>query len=236
MICGYARVSGPGQDLAGQLARLSLAGCNKFWAEKESGAAGRKRPELQGLLAALQPGDLVLIVRMNRIARSARDGLNIIAAVISKGAEFRSLEEPWADTTSPMGRALTTVLLGFAELDREMILQRTAEGRRAAMAAGVKMGRKRSLTGHQRAYAVASREKSPPTPYREIAAVLQVHTATVKREVARGRPEASELDPAGQIDLEDAIRRKADHAPTCAVFTSGLGNTVRCTCGQVPRV
>ena len=98
MIYGYARVSAPGQDHAGQVAELESAGAQRIYSEKASAAAGRKRPALRQAVTGLQGGDVLLVVSLNRFARSALDALATIKAVTDKGAEFRSLREPWADT------------------------------------------------------------------------------------------------------------------------------------------
>jgi DNA invertase Pin-like site-specific DNA recombinase len=146
---GYARVSTNGQDLAGQIAELEAAGCAKIYREKASGAK-TDRPELAKLLRALGPGDVVIISRLDRLARSTRDLLNVLDAVAKAGAGFRSLKDTWADTTTPHGRLMLTVLGGLAEFERELIRARTGEGRSRAKARGVKFGRPPKLTSHQR--------------------------------------------------------------------------------------
>jgi DNA invertase Pin-like site-specific DNA recombinase len=146
---GYARVSTNGQDLAGQIAELEAAGCVKIYREKVSGAK-TDRPELAKLLRALGPGDVVIVSRLDRLARSTRDLLNVLDVVAKAGAGFRSLKDTWADTTTPHGRLMLTVLGGLAEFERELIRARTGEGRRRAQARGVKFGRPPKLTAHQR--------------------------------------------------------------------------------------
>jgi DNA invertase Pin-like site-specific DNA recombinase len=146
---GYARVSTNGQDLAGQTAELEAAGCAKIYREKASGAK-TDRPELAKLLRALGPGDVVIISRLDRLARSTRDLLNVLDAVAKAGAGFRSLKDTWADTTTAQGRLMLTVLGGLAEFERELIRARTGEGRTRAKARGVKFGRPPKLTAHQR--------------------------------------------------------------------------------------
>jgi len=96
--------------------------------------------------------------RLDRLARSTRDLLNMLGAVADKGAGFKSLRDTWADTTTPHGRLMLTVLGGLAEFERELIRSRTGEGRKRAKARGVLMGRKPKLTHHQRQQAVARRE------------------------------------------------------------------------------
>ena len=102
-------------------------------------------------VAALAPGDVLLVTKLDRLARSTRDLLNTLAAIGDRGAGFRSLGDPWADTTTPHGRLMLVVLGGLAEFERHLILTRTEEGRVRAKARGVKFGRKPKLTKHQQA-------------------------------------------------------------------------------------
>jgi DNA invertase Pin-like site-specific DNA recombinase len=154
---GYARCSTEGQDLAGQLAALKAAGCERIWSEKISGAKLDRR-QLTALLKTVGPGDLVIVTRLDRLARSVRDLLNVLASIGEAGAGFKSLGEPMIDTTSAMGELVTTILGAIAQFERTLILARTGEGRRRAMANGVRFGRKPKLTRHQIAEALARRE------------------------------------------------------------------------------
>ena len=144
MRLGYARVSTNGQDLAGQVAELEAAGCSKIYREKVSGAK-TDRPELAKLLRAIEPGDVLIVSRLDRLARSTRDLLNVLDVVAKAGAGFRSLKDTWADTTTPHGRLMLTVLGGLAEFERELIRARTGEGRSRAKARGVQFGRQEAL-------------------------------------------------------------------------------------------
>src|SRR5215469_5745317 len=146
---GYARVSTNGQDLAAQEAELSAAGCSKVFKEKVSGAK-TDRAELAKLLGRIESGDVLVVTRLDRLARSTRDLLNVIAALSERGAGFKSLKDAWADTTSAHGRLMLTVLGGLAEFERELIRARTDDGRKRAKARGVRFGRPRKLTPHQR--------------------------------------------------------------------------------------
>ena len=148
-LIGYARVSTNGQDLAGQVAELQAAGCAKIYREKVSGARTDRR-ELAKLLRAIEPGDVLIVSRLDRLARSTRDLLNILDAVANAGAGFRSLKDAWADTTTPHGRLMLTILGGLAEFERELIRARTGEGRKRAKARGVQFGRPPKLNNHQR--------------------------------------------------------------------------------------
>jgi len=148
-IYGYARVSTDGQTLASQDAQLHAAGCVKVYEEKVSGAK-TDRAELGKLLRRLERGDVLVVTRLDRLARSTRDLLNILHQLGERGVGFKSLADAWADTTTAHGRLLVTMLAGIAEFERELIRARTGEGRTRAKARGVKFGRPSKLTAHQR--------------------------------------------------------------------------------------
>lgn len=175
---GYARVSTEGQTLDAQVAQLTDAGCAKIFKEKVSGARS-DRVQLAKLLAALREGDTVVVTRLDRLARSTRDLLNFLAVIGAKGATFKSLADQWADTTTPTGRMMLTVLGGLAEFERELISARTGEGRRRAMAAGVRMGRRPKLTSHQRIEALKRRDDGEPLA--DIGRTFGVSHSTISR-------------------------------------------------------
>jgi DNA invertase Pin-like site-specific DNA recombinase len=154
---GYARVSTDGQSLTAQVGELKAAGCSEIFQEKESGAKS-DRKQLAKLMARVGDGDVLVVTRLDRLARSTRDLLNVLGSVADKGAGFRSLRDTWADTTTPHGRLMLTVLGGLAEFERELIRSRTGEGRERAKARGVVFGRKPKLTPHQRSEAIARRD------------------------------------------------------------------------------
>ena len=156
MIVGYARVSTDGQTLDAQHATLKTDGAEQIYSEKISGAV-TERKALARAIAALGPGDALLVTRLDRLARSTRDLLNVLDAVAKPGAGFKSLADTWADTTTAHGRLMLTVLGGLAEFERELIRARTDEGRKRAQARGVRFGRKLKLTAHQRQEALARR-------------------------------------------------------------------------------
>jgi DNA invertase Pin-like site-specific DNA recombinase len=153
MIYGYARVSTDGQSVEAQTKALRAAGCAKVFREVASGAK-TDRAQLGRLLAALTPGDVVTVTRLDRLARSTRDLLNVLAVIAERKAGFRSLGDTWADTTTAHGRLMLAVLGGLAEFERDLIRTRTGEGRERAKARGVKMGRKPKLTAHQKKEAI----------------------------------------------------------------------------------
>jgi len=156
MIVGYARVSTDGQTLDAQQAALREAGAEQIFSEKISGAV-TERKALARAIAALGPADVLLVTRLDRLARSTHDLLNVLDAVAKAGAGFKSLADTSADTTTGHGRLMLTLLGGLAELERELIRARTDEGRKRAQARGVRFGRKLKLTPHQRREALARR-------------------------------------------------------------------------------
>jgi DNA invertase Pin-like site-specific DNA recombinase len=174
----YARVSTNGQDLAAQEAELLTAGCAKVFKEKVSGAK-TDRAELAKALRRLEPGDVLIVTRLDRLARSTRDLLNIVAAIAEREAGFRSLKDTWADTTTAHGRLMLTVLGGLAEFERDLIRARTGDGRARAKARGVRFGRPTALTPHQRAEALQRLANGDPQA--DVARTFNVSQATISR-------------------------------------------------------
>jgi DNA invertase Pin-like site-specific DNA recombinase len=175
---GYARVSTNGQALEAQVAQLQAAGCARIFREKASGAK-TDRAELKKLLRALREGDILLVTRLDRLARSTRDFLNILALLSDRSAGFRSLSDGWADTTTAHGRLMMTVLAGVAEFERELILVRTAEGRARAVAMGVRLGRRPKLDQEQCRQACA--RKIAGENLASIARAFNVSDSTISR-------------------------------------------------------
>ncbi|MCF5803352.1 recombinase family protein [Pseudomonas tremae] len=178
-LIGYARVSTDGQDLANQQAALKAEGCTRIFAEKVSGAK-RDRVELERMLDHLRTGDVVVVTRLDRLARSTRDLLDIAERLRSIGAGLRSLAEPWADTTSPAGKMILTVMAGIADFERSLILERTGAGRTAAKARGVKFGRTPSMTP-EKLQAAKVLLAEPGLTTSQVAATIGVHRATLYR-------------------------------------------------------
>ena len=183
LLLGYARVSTDAQDLTNQREQLAAAGCSRIFAEKVTGTR-RDRPELTRLLDHLRPGDVVTVTRLDRLARSTRDLLDIAERIQAAGAGLRSLAEPWADTTSPAGRMVLTVFAGIAEFERELIRERTKHGREAAKARGVKFGPRPTLTPAQIEHARELIDRDG-RPVKEAAALLGVHRSTLYRALER---------------------------------------------------
>jgi DNA invertase Pin-like site-specific DNA recombinase len=175
---GYARVSTNGQDLRSQEAELLAAGCAQVFREKASGAK-TDRAELSKVIRKLEPGDVLVVTRLDRLARSTRDLLNIVAAIAEREAGFRSLRDAWADTTTPHGRLMLTVLAGLAEFERELIRARTGEGRSRAKGRGVRFGRPTALTPHQRQEAIQRLAQGEAQA--ELARSYGVSQATISR-------------------------------------------------------
>lgn len=175
---GYARVSTGGQSVAAQIEALSTAGADKVFQEKIGGAI-TSRPQLHRLIETLDEGDVLLVTRLDRLARSTRDLLNILALVADKRAGFRSLGDTWADTTTAHGRLMLTVLAGLAEFERELIRARTSEGRVRAKARGVKLGRPFKLTAHQRKEAKTRKDNGEALT--DIARSYNVSHSTISR-------------------------------------------------------
>ena len=175
---GYARVSTRDQDLAAQDAELRAAGCAKVFKEKASGARS-DRPELAKVISRLESGDVLVVTRLDRLARSTRDLLNVLDELAKRGAGFRSLKDTWADTTTPHGKLMLTVLGGLAEFERELIRARTGEGRKRAQQRGVRFGRPRKLTVHQRDEALQRLRQGETQA--DIARSYAVDPATISR-------------------------------------------------------
>ena len=175
---GYARVSTLDQHLDLQLQALKKARCTKIFREKVSGTS-RSRPELQRLLEHLRAGDTVVVWKLDRIARSTRNLLEIMDTIREAGARFQSLSEPWADTTTHAGKMIMTVFAGIAEFERDLIRERTTAGRAAAKQRGVRFGRPRKLNSTQEK--LARRLIIEGKSAKEIALTFKVHPTTIYR-------------------------------------------------------
>ena len=147
-LLGYARVSTVGQTLEAQLEQLAAAGCATIYREKVSGAQANRK-ELNRLLKAMRRGDVLVVTRIDRLARSTFELFAIIKTVVDTGGQFLSLAEPWADTSTSTGRMMIAVLGGLADVERDLIRTRTSEGRARAKERGQHMGRPAKLTPHQ---------------------------------------------------------------------------------------
>jgi len=146
---GYARVSTTEQNLDVQVDALRAENCDTIYHEKISSRI-KKRPELEKLLGQLRVGDELTVYKLDRIARSSTELLNLIESLTNKGISIKSLNEKWVDTTTPAGKVMITVFAGFAEFERDLIRQRTSDGRKAAKKRGVKFGRPSLLSHSQK--------------------------------------------------------------------------------------
>ena len=178
MIYGYAHVSTDAQDLSSQLAQLKAAGCEKVFREKITGTTA-DRPQLQRLMKALAPGDVVITPAVDRLSRDATDLLVIARDMQRVGAGLRSIAEPVVDTTSDFAELALAMLGVAAKLERRRILERTARGRADAKANGVKFGRKPILTPHQQKEARKRLEAGETQ--RRVARSYNVSQSTISR-------------------------------------------------------
>lgn len=149
MKIGYARVSTTGQDYNTQLSKLQGEGCEKIFSEKQSGKSADNRTELQRAIEFSREGDVLVITKLDRLARSMGDLWAIVRQLEAKGVAFKVLDQEGMDTSSATGKLLFNILGSIAEFERDLINARTAEGREGAKQRGVKFGRKPSLSPEQ---------------------------------------------------------------------------------------
>ena len=149
MKIGYARVSTTGQDYETQLTKLKAEGCEEIFSEKQSGKSAENREQLQAALKYARKGDVLVITKLDRLARSMGDLWQIVRELDTKGVGFKVLDQTGMDTTTPTGKLMFNILGSIAEFERDLINARTDEGRKAAKAKGVKFGRKEKLTSEQ---------------------------------------------------------------------------------------
>lgn len=180
MLIGYARVSTIHQNLDRQLGSLRAAGCETVFAEKASGKDVKGRPELERAIDALGHGDVLVLAEWDRATRSMHDGITIMQRVHARGAAIRVLDKPHLDLTTKIGQGFLAFLSALAEDERERIVKRAADGRRAAARNGKKMmGRKPKL--NERQQATARRMLADGFPLREVAGEMNVHHSTIAR-------------------------------------------------------
>src|SRR4051812_40330279 len=179
-LIGYARVSTYGQTLDTQLEQLRAAGCSSrnIYHEKVTGARADRR-ELLRMLDRLTPDDVVTVTRIDRLARSTFDLFGIVKRIVDAGGQFRSLAEPWADTGTSTGRLMLAVLGGLADVERDLIRTRTAEGRSRAKVQGKHMGRPPSLTAAQQKE--ATRRRAEGATLQELADSYDRSISTMRR-------------------------------------------------------
>jgi DNA invertase Pin-like site-specific DNA recombinase len=178
MIIGYARVSTDKQNLDAQIDALEGAGAEKIFSEKITGKT-KERPELNKMLEHVREGDVVVVSKYDRLARSLRDLLDIVEAINKRGVEFRSLAED-INTASPAGRLIFHVFASISEFERERIAERTKEGLEAARIRGRIGGRPSALSSAQKTEVRRMRDVEQRT-VAEIARLFEVSERTVRR-------------------------------------------------------
>jgi len=182
---GYARVSAVDQDFNGQIDNLKAAGCDKIFSEKVSARSTNGRHALQKALDALKPGDTLIVVRLDRLARSIRDLLGLLDEIKAAGAHIKALEDPWLDTTTPHGELILTIMGGMAEFERKLIRARCDEGIKRAKARGTVFGRRAAL-GHGEKRKIAERYAAGET-MRQLADEYEVGVGTIHRALRPAR-------------------------------------------------
>jgi DNA invertase Pin-like site-specific DNA recombinase len=191
MKIGYARVSTTDQSLEIQLNALNEAGCKRIYQEKISGVQ-KDRPELKRLIDQLRPEDVVVVWKLDRLARSTQHLLDLVEKIRLADASFRSLSEPWADTTSHAGKMIMTVFAGIAEFERELILERTSVGRKAALKRGVQFGRPKKMNEDKKL--LVKHLLNEGKSISDIAKTFNVHNATIYRLLNEENNHLQELD------------------------------------------
>ena len=180
MIYGYCRVSSSDQNLDVQRAALEAAGCEMIREEKRSGASQEGRDELALLLDFIRPGDVLTVTKIDRLARSVRDLMEIHSKIVAKGAALRILNMN-LDTSTPTGKLMLGVLGSVAEFERDLILERQRAGIEAAKAKGIYKGRKPTVP-RDRVLELKAAGKGPA----EIARTLQIGESSVFRVLREG--------------------------------------------------
>lgn len=190
MDIGYARVSTTEQDTSLQLAALRAAGVVVYWEEQQSGV--KARPALEELLKLLTPGDVVIVYKIDRLARSLQDLLRIAEKIGASGATLRSLTEPM-ETTTPVGRMLFQLLGAFAEFERNVIKERCAAGQAEAMKRGVVFGRKRKKVDYWEVFRMRNEGKT----YAQISEALNILPSHAHSAVKRIKKEIADAEASG---------------------------------------
>jgi DNA invertase Pin-like site-specific DNA recombinase len=189
---GYARVSTTSQDYMAQVEALKAAGCEHIFGEKASGKSTDGRPAFKKMMKALLPGDIVVVTKLDRLARSSRDLMNILHELEGLSVGFRSLDEAWCDTTTDIGKLLITVMSGIAQFERSLIRSRTDAGIERARKLGKKFGRKPSLDAGQVAK-IAEFHQSGEWTMERLAEEYQVSVGTVWNAIHGGHKRPFDL-------------------------------------------
>lgn len=176
---GYARVSSVGQDLEGQVKALKDAGAEQVYSEKMTGTT-KERPKFQEVLEVLQEGDTLIVTKLDRFARSATDGVTLIKELLERGVRVHVLNMGVVEDTA-VGRLLLTVMAGFAEFERDMIVERMQEGKALArQREGYREGRPKKFGKEQRLHAMRLLDEG--YTYAEVERVTGMSRSTLARE------------------------------------------------------
>ena len=174
---GYARVSTRDQNLDLQTAALDKAGCTRIFEETMSGAK-RERPELEKTLDHLRAGDTLVVWKLDRLGRSVKDLVELVGELEKRGVHFQSVTDN-IDTSTPAGRFFFHVMASLAQMERELLIERTRAGLDAAKSQGRVGGRKRAMT--QSKLESAKKLLAAGAAPRDVAADLGVSLATLYR-------------------------------------------------------
>jgi len=178
---GYARISTVYQNADMQKKALEQAGCELIFTDKLSGAT-TKRPQLTRCLNKLKEGDTLIVWKLDRLARSLRDLVNMVDDFQQRGVHFRSLTED-INTATPGGKLTFHIFAALAEFERGLIIERTREGMKAARARGVRTGPPPKLTPQQKAHALQLIDAGKHSR-EQIADLLKVSRSTLYRALA----------------------------------------------------
>ena len=187
MIIGYARVSTTDQSVDAQISALKKAGCDRIYAEQISGKS-RKRPEFENLISQLRADDVLIVTKLDRLARSLSDLVSIMADLDKVGAGFKSLAESM-DLSTPQGRLQMNLFGSIAEFERELIVQRTKEGLAHARAQGRVGGRRPVLTPLQKKEVIERVERGDLV-IADVARIYNVSPMTVHRVMRKHREQS----------------------------------------------
>jgi DNA invertase Pin-like site-specific DNA recombinase len=177
MQIGYARVSSEDQNLDLQINALTEVGCERVFSEKLTGKVG-DRPGLKEVLSHLRKGDALVVWKLDRLGRSVKNLIELVTQLESDGVQFRSLTEG-IDTSTPAGRFFFHVMASLAQMERELIVERTQAGLKAARERGIVGGRKRSMTPSKVDAAKTLMEAG--TPPKDVARTIGVSVPTLYR-------------------------------------------------------
>lgn len=182
---GYARVSTTGQDLSAQLDRLKKEGCERIFSEKFTGTK-TDRPQFQALLKELKEGDTLTVTKLDRFARTTSEALQVIKTMFDRGIKVHVLNMGLIENT-PTGNLIFTVLMSFAEFERNMIVERTQEGKAAARQRGdFKEGRPPKYNKQQISHALELLESNS---YRQVEELTGISKATLIRARQKAKTE-----------------------------------------------